>query len=86
LQAGQGCASCGKDSEKLLDAAASITIVELVRGCGVFKVVEPPTVQDSNNNPHLPNISLNAGQPNTIYILNPELQWCTHHKVVFGDF
>ena len=59
------------------DAAASSTGVELVCKCGDFKVVEPSTVQDSNNNPHLPNMPLNAGQPNTIYIVKPELQWCT---------
>jgi hypothetical protein len=59
------------------DAAASIAVVELVRGCGDFKVVEPSTVQDSDNDPHLPNMPLNAGQPNTIYIVKPELQWCT---------
>jgi hypothetical protein len=59
------------------DAAASIIVVELVRGYGDFKVVEPSTVQDSNNAPHLPNMPLNVGQPNTIYIVEPELQWCT---------
>jgi hypothetical protein len=60
------------------DAAASITVVEFVHGRGDFKkVVEPSTVQDSDNNPHLPNMPLNAGQPNTIYIVKPELQWCT---------
>jgi hypothetical protein len=59
------------------DWAASITVIELVRGSGDFKVVEPSTVQDSANNPHLPNMPLNAGQPNTIYIVKPELQWCT---------
>jgi hypothetical protein len=55
------------------DAAAFITVVELVRGCGDFKVVEPSTVQDSNNSPHLPNMPLNAGRPNTINIVKPEL-------------
>jgi hypothetical protein len=59
------------------DAAASITVVEFVRGSGDIKVVEPSTVQDSNNNPQLPNKPLNAGQPNTIYIVRPEVQWCT---------
>ena len=59
------------------DAAASTVIVELVRGCGHFKVVEPSTVQDSNCNLHLPNMPLNTGQPNTIIIDKPELQWCT---------
>jgi hypothetical protein len=39
--------------------------------------MEPSTVQDSNNDPHLPNMPLDAGQPNTIYIVKPELQWCT---------
>ena len=59
------------------DAAASITLVELVRGWGDFKVVEPSTVQESDNNSHLPNMPFNAGQPNTIYIVKPELQWWT---------
>jgi hypothetical protein len=39
--------------------------------------VEPSTVQDANNNLYVPNMPLNAGQPNTIYIVKPELQWCT---------
>jgi hypothetical protein len=59
------------------DAAASITVVELVSACGDFKVVEPSTIQDSDNDPHLPNMPLNAGQPNTIYIVKPELHCCT---------
>ncbi len=63
------------------DAPASITVVELVRGCGDFKVVEPSTLQDSNNDPHLPNMPLNAGQPNTIYIVN---QSCSGVPAVFG--
>ena len=59
------------------DAAASITVVELVHGCGDFKVVEPSTVQDSDKDPHLPSMPYNAGQPNTVYIVKPELQWCS---------
>ncbi len=59
------------------DAAASITVVELVPGCGDFKVVEPLTVRDSIKDPHLPSMPYNAGQPNTVYIVEPELQWCT---------
>ena len=35
------------------------------------------TVQDSDNDPHLPNMPLNEGQPNAINIIKPELQWCT---------
>jgi hypothetical protein len=59
------------------DAAASITVVELVHGCGDFKVVEPSTVQDSDKDPHLPSMPYIAGQPNTVYIVKPELQWCS---------
>ena len=59
------------------DAAASITVVELVHGCGDFKVVEPSTVQDSDKDPHLPSMTYIAGQPNTVYIVKPELQWCS---------
>ena len=51
------------------DAAASSTGVELVCKCGDFKVVEPSTVQDSNNDPYLPNMPFNARQ---------------HQKVGFG--
>jgi hypothetical protein len=40
------------------DAAASVTVVELVRVCGDFKVVKPSRIHDSDNNPHLPNMPL----------------------------
>jgi hypothetical protein len=59
------------------DAAASITVVESVHGCGDFKVVEPSTVQGSDKDPHLPSMTYIAGQPNTVYIVKPELQWCS---------
>ena len=60
------------------DAAASITVVELERGCGDFKVAEPAsTVQDSDRNPHLPSMPFVAGQQSNIYIVKPDLQWCT---------
>jgi hypothetical protein len=59
------------------DAAASIRVVELVHECVDFKVVEPSTVQDSNKDPHLPSMTYIAGQPNTVYIVKPELQWCS---------
>ena len=57
------------------NAAASIAIDELVHGCGHFKVVEPLTLQDSNKDPHLPSLLLNAGQPSTSSIVRKELQW-----------
>jgi hypothetical protein len=60
------------------DAADSITILELLRGYGDLKVVEPSTVQDSHKDPHLPSMpALNGGQPNTMFIVKPELQLCT---------
>ena len=63
--------------KKRWDAAASITVVELERGCGDFKVVEPALLDDSDKNQHLPSMPINAGRPSTMYIVKPELQWCT---------
>ncbi len=51
------------------DAATSITIAELVCWCGAFKVVR--------QRPAFAQLQFNAGQTNTIYIVKPELQWCT---------
>jgi hypothetical protein len=76
--AGRGCALCGTDSENALRCSCihhNCWVGVLVWG---FKAVEPPTVQDLlQQRPAFAQLPLHAGQPNTIYIVKPELQWFT---------
>ena len=59
------------------DAAASMSVVELERGCGDFKVVETYNLQDCEKEEHLPRMPINAGQQQSIHIVKPELGFCS---------
>jgi hypothetical protein len=60
------------------DAAASMSVIELERGCGDFKVVEPYSLQDCEKDEHLPRMPIHAaGQQHSIHIVKPELAFCS---------
>jgi hypothetical protein len=61
------------------DGAASMSVIELERGNGDFKVVESFSGHeaDRDDDDILANMPLRPGGEQSIHIVKPDLQWCT---------
>ena len=61
--------------KKRWDASAAMSVAELERGCGDFKVVEPSVLAEDMSD-H-PSPTPNSHGDHSIHIVKPDLQWCS---------